>query len=348
MKILINLPDLRFLGGVANHYSGLSQYWNENVSYNVVGRRAFCKSISGTFLLPYDIVKFVIKLLIIRPDVVLLNPSLLKRAIKRDFIFLRIAKFFNIKTALFIHGFNLDYANIVNKDWLVRRFNQADLIFILAEQFKDLLRTWGVNIPIALSTTKVANYLVDDFVIDNKEYTRNILFLARVEEAKGVYITINAYIILKQEFPDLTLTIAGNGTELQNVKNYIAKHNVTDVQILGSVAGDELINVFKTAGLYALPSSHGEGMPTSVLEAMAFGLPVFTTKVGGLPDFFENNKMGFITDSLQSVDFANAMRPYLTNKELYQEVSKYNHLYAMQHFLASKVAMNIEKQLKAI
>ena len=45
-------------------------------------------------------------------------------------------------------------------------------------------------------------------------------------------------------------------------------------------------------------------MPTVVLEAMAFGLPILTRNVGGLVDFFKNDKMGFITDSLEPKDFS--------------------------------------------
>ena len=89
-------------------------------------------------------------------------------------------------------------------------------------------------------------------------------------------------------------------------------------------------------------------MPTSVLEAMAFGLPVFTRNVGGLKDFFVAGQMGFITDSLNAEDFANAIKSFLSDQELYRQVSRYNHHYACEHFLASKVAALIENELANI
>ena len=87
-------------------------------------------------------------------------------------------------------------------------------------------------------------------------------------------------------------------------------------------------------------------MPTVVLEAMAFGLPVFTRKVGGLADFFENGKMGYITDSLDPKDFAEAMIPYLEDIEQTKKVSQYNAKYAKEHFMASSVAKQIENTIK--
>ena len=87
-------------------------------------------------------------------------------------------------------------------------------------------------------------------------------------------------------------------------------------------------------------------MPTVVLEAMAFGLPVFTRNVGGLPDFFENGKMGYITDSLNAEDFAKALIPYIENTQLTQQVSHYNARYAKEHFMASRVAKELELLIK--
>lgn len=87
-------------------------------------------------------------------------------------------------------------------------------------------------------------------------------------------------------------------------------------------------------------------MPTVVLEAMAFGLPILTRNVGGLVDFFQNDKMGFITDSLEPKDFADAMVPYIKDKELARKVGAYNAQYAKEHFMASSVARQIENTIK--
>ena len=92
----------------------------------------------------------------------------------------------------------------------------------------------------------------------------------------------------------------------------MANKNLSDVKFTGRLGGEALSNAYKKADFF-LFMSYGEGMPTVVLEAMAFGLPVFTRNVGGLVDFFENGRMGYISDSLNPVDFANAMKPYLEN-----------------------------------
>ena len=98
MKILINTPSLNQLGGVANHYLGLRPYWHEDVKYNTVGKRSN-KSGSGIKWLPWDIIKYINKLLFWHPDCVLVNPSIGYSALKRDFIFIKITHFFNLNNS---------------------------------------------------------------------------------------------------------------------------------------------------------------------------------------------------------------------------------------------------------
>lgn len=65
---------------------------------------------------------------------------------------------------------------------------------------------------------------------------------------------------------------------------------------------------------------------------MIFGLPIFTRKVGGLIDFFENGKMGYISSSLDPAVFAEAMKPYIENPAKMRSVSIYNSEYAENPF----------------
>ncbi len=343
MKILVNTPNIHELGGVSNHYLGLKKFWTERVVYNSLGSKRWRK-----WLMPFTTLKLMVRLLFFRPDVVLLNPSLGSNAMRRDFFYLNLCRFFGFKVAIFIHGFNWNYAKKADKEWLAHNLNKASLIFVLAEAFRKEIQSWGVSTPIELSTTKVDDALLEGCDVE-KERTgkvKNILFLARVEKAKGVFIAIDTYRILKEKYPFLTLTIAGDGSALPQVKKMVAEEKIPDVIITGRVSGQALIDAYKNADLSSSSSSYGEGMPTSVLEAMAFGLPIFTRNVGGLVDFFEDGKMGYITDSLDAADFAQAMIPYIEDPELTKRVSIYNAQYAREHFLASSVAKRVEDTIK--
>lgn len=343
MKVLVNTPNVNALGGVANHYLGLKTYWSENVKYNSLGSKRWRK-----ILLPVTILKFIFKLIFFNPDVVILNPSLGYGALKRDFFYQNLAKLFGCKVVIFIHGFNLDYAEKINKEWAVKNFNKASMIFVLANNFKDIMQDWGVTTSICLTTTKVDDALIEGSVPEKDKISsgKNILFLSRIEKAKGVYEAVDTFAILKPKYKNLTLTFVGDGSELEALKKYVQAKGLSGIRFTGRLQGEELKNEYKNSLLFLLLTTHGEGMPTVVLEAMAFGLPIFTRKIGGLVDFFENEKMGFISDSLDPKDFAEAMIPFIENRELEQKVSQYNTQYAKEHFMASSVAKQLENTIK--
>ena len=248
MKILINTPSLKLLGGVANHYEGLKDYWTENVKYNTTGRRT-SKRGSGKYWVLWDIFKFIFKLITFRPNVVLLNPSIGLLGLKRDFIFQCIARSLGFRVALFIHGFNWDNAKQLDKKWVVKHFNKSVVIFVLAKAFKDELEAWGVKVPICLSTTKVDDKLLVNYnpAVHRNGIVKNLLFLARIEKAKGVFIAIDSYRILKAKFPDLSLTVVGDGADLPKVKQCVEKYKLKDVIIAGRLSGKELINAYVKA-----------------------------------------------------------------------------------------------------
>lgn len=347
MKILVNTPDINLLGGVANHYKGLQSYWSEDVRYNYIGGR---KGIPGPICLLYDYLKFTFYCAFGNYNVILLNPSLGKTAVKRDKLFLRIAKLFSKKTIVFFHGWEETLASEIDKNPLgfSKTFGKADGIIVLASVFKQRLISWGMNIPIFLSTTKIDDALIEDFDFRKKQPAQTVLFLARIEENKGILTTIEAIKQVQLKYPDCHLNIAGDGGALLKAKNYVNNHQIKNITFLGNLKNKAVAQAFENTSIYILPTSHGEGMPTSLLEAMAFGLPIISRPVGGTIDFFEEGKMGFLLDSLSPEDYAEKIIHLLDNPEQISSIGKYNHNYACDHFLASKVSVNLERIIREI
>lgn len=342
MKILINTPNINAIGGVSNHYLGLKYYWTENVLYNSIGSRRWRK-----YFFMFYVLKFIFRLFLFNPDIVLLNPSLGPHALMRDFVYLNIAKFFGFKVAIFFHGFDIKYAKSADWKWITNNINKASCVIVLADLFKEILFEKGVKISIYLSTTKVDNKLLDNFNIERVRTGRinNLLFLSRIEKEKGVYEVADSFNILKKKYKHLKLTFVGDGSELRALKKYISDNNIDGVEFTGNLRDKALVEKYISADFFIFPS-HGEGMPTVVLEAMAFGLPVLTRYVGGLSDFFENWKMGYITNSNNPAEFASIMEEFINNQSLTKQISFYNYNFAKEHFMASKVAINIENILR--
>lgn len=347
MKILINTPNYLnpSLGGVANHYYGLKSYWNDTVLYNIVGSRNGKKG-SGKYLILYDILKFLIKIIFYNPQIIVLNPSLAPNAIKRDLIFLKIGSYFK-NVIVFFHGFNPAYADKINGKSFCQEFRKSKAFIVLSMMAKDYLKNWGIKVPIYLSTTKVDDRMIEKFDINSRQgIVKNILFLSRIEKEKGILEALAIFDIIYHKNKNIHFTVVGDGNALDDAKRYVSDKAIKNVYFTGRLMGEELINKYSEADLYLFTSYH-EGMPTTVLEAMAFGLPVITRPVGGLVDFFEQGKMGEMVNSLKPEDFIPYIEKYLDDSDLVRRTSVYNYQYAKMHFMASSVASQMERIFRA-
>lgn len=360
MKILLNTPLTSIPAGVSNHYLGLSPYFSEDVIYNeyipghYITQRIKLTVLATSLrfvLIGFDVVKFLINIVRYKRPHVLLNTSFGHSALKRDAIHLRLAKIFGCKVAVFIHGWNNDYLQRVlsGEERFDPAWQKADAFFVLGKEFKNHLEKLKIYAPIHLTTTKVNDCLIERIPArKNLGKEIQLLFLARIEKSKGIIVAIDTFEILCRKQSGLKMLIVGTGSWLDQAKKYVAQKDLDNVTFTGALYGKEIRRAYLTSDLYILPTTHGEGMPTSVLEAMAFGLPVITRPVGGLIDFFQNGEMGYLIDSLDPSDYANAITRIINDTSLFNSISLNNQVYARDNFLASKVAFNMEASIKMI
>jgi len=359
MKILINTPLVKIPAGVSNHYLGLRSYFSEEIIYNQYlpghyinqnKKLKHASRFSRLITAGLDMIKFVFLVLVHRRPVVLLNPSFNDTALRRDLVYLKISKSMGCKVGVFIHGWDKGYLGLIFQDKMgfSPLWKKVDVWFVLANEFKGYLEKLEIKAPIHLTTTKVDDKLINlDTERKAIQKIKNILFLGRVEKTKGIFITIDTIDLLSKKYDDIKLRVVGYGEILEQARSYAAKKNLSNITFTGPLCGDDLRNEFLGADLYILPTYH-EGMPTTVLEAMAFGLPVITRPVGGLKDFFENNKMGFAIESFDPEDYVQHIEMLINDIGLAQRMSEYNKKYAKEHFLASRIAERLESVLRSI
>ncbi|UTY55783.1 glycosyltransferase family 4 protein [Massilia sp. erpn] len=120
-----------------------------------------------------------------------------------------------------------------------------------------------------------------------------VLALGRLCRGKGSYDLLQAAAALAPQQPALELRLGGDG-ELDAVAARAAELQLDDqLQLLGWVSGQDKVAQLAQARVFVLPS-YNEGLPMSILEAMAYGLPVVSTPVGGIPDAIAEGVEGFL------------------------------------------------------
>lgn len=121
-----------------------------------------------------------------------------------------------------------------------------------------------------------------------------ILFLGAFEKRKGCYDIPAVLERIKKRFPEVRLVMAGDG-ETERVKKAFSDRGLAeDVSFPGWVRGEEKERLLRESGIFFFPSYH-EGMPMAVLEAMAYGMGIVTTSVGGIPQLIQDGENGYLT-----------------------------------------------------
>ena len=124
------------------------------------------------------------------------------------------------------------------------------------------------------------------------EKEKKIVTFCRLEPQKNLRMLIDAFEMLYEEYPDYELNIYGEGSERENLLNYIVSKGLVNVISIKPFCKDVHQKVMK-ATIFALPSNY-EGLSNSMIEAMALGIPTVVTDCpcGGARMVIENNKNG--------------------------------------------------------
>jgi glycosyltransferase involved in cell wall biosynthesis len=360
MKVLILTPYFDKPGGVAVYFSSLKKVMGDNYEFFFRGNKSTIKSPKVIFQYLRDYSRFLIQLISNKYDIYLINTSFATTGCTRDQVYIQILKLLNKRIVVFFHGWDKDYelkTDLYNQSSLypLKSFKKADALIVLASEFKAKLISWGFDQKIYIETTVVDSLLTND-LFPKKRWNVSpdlplvFLFMARVEKEKGVFEAVNLFHELQIQLSEkkLIFKIAGSGSTLDELKAYVKLKGIPNVEFLGYITGEQKKEAFSSSNIFLFPSMHGEGMPISLLEAMAFGLPLITTTVGGIKDFFIEDKMGLSINpsEILSNETISKIKILLGDNEALDEISNYNYQYAKKNFYTNKVAKRLEIILK--
>jgi glycosyltransferase involved in cell wall biosynthesis len=152
---------------------------------------------------------------------------------------------------------------------------------------------------------------------------KKLLFVGRIERTKGIYEILEAMKELKSEKIELLIMGPFQDNE-KKIRSLCKKYEIENkVKFLGMIVGKRRYMYFNEADVFILPSYY-EGLPLTIIEAMAFGLPVVATKVGAIPEVIKENINGFLIEPKNSQALLNTLRSLLLSPAVLKKISKNN------------------------
>jgi glycosyltransferase involved in cell wall biosynthesis len=144
-----------------------------------------------------------------------------------------------------------------------------------------------------------------------------ILSVRRLVYKNGLDTLIESVPSVARYHPDTLFVFVGKGPSRKLIEDRIKELGIQDnIRLAGFVPDELLPTYYGAADYFVLPSASGEGLPLVLLEAMACGLPVLATKVGGTPEIVKHMKTGVLVPPRNPEAIAKAMSKLLSKKEL--------------------------------
>lgn len=252
--------------------------------------------------------------------------------------YLRKAKLIDCENLFTVfHGYEISRYDQL-KLWKEEYGKLGGKLLPISEHWAESLVNFGAN----KSSIEVVHMGVDvdTFSFSDKKLSSplQVLSVARATEKKGLKYAIEA--ILNAEV-ECHLTLIGDGNLLPNLKGIVERHdNKHRVSFLGACSPTKVANELKRTDLFLLPSIQDrygdkEGIPVSLMEAMASGVIVLSTYHSGIPELIENKKTGFLVQEHDSDAISNAIL----------DISKRQDLSEIRHSARKKIEQSFNSKV---
>jgi len=155
-----------------------------------------------------------------------------------------------------------------------------------------------------------------------KDDAINMLFVGRVNEPrKGLRYALGAYSLLKWEYPNLRLIVAGGGIPDRESYRIMGERSLDDVVFVGPVSDGELPGYYQNADIFLAPNTGQESFGFIIIEAMASSTPIVASDISGFASVMTNEKEGLMVPPKDEAAMSRAIKQLIENPGLRAQLS---------------------------
>lgn len=233
---------------------------------------------------------------------------------------------YNIEYYVTVHAHDIFYSN----RWLKIISDDAESLITISDyNINYLKKNYKIN-PDKLALSRLGVFLP----LFKKTKTKNgidifkVGFLSWFEEKKGILFLLNAIRILKNKgYSNIQYYLAGDGKLKKSIENYITNNHLSEIITMsGPVFDKQKEGFFNSIDLFVLPSiklkNDMDGIPVVLMEAIANGIPIISTKTSGIPEICIHEFNGLSIEEKEPMQIANAIEYYLSDLAKLEQHSK--------------------------
>jgi len=226
-------------------------------------------------------------------------------------------------------------------------FRKADYIQTISNYLADWAENMGAkkkNIKVVPNGVDVKRFKNYDLRFKNDNETI-LISTSRLVKKNGLGDLIDATKILIDENYKIKTLILGEGPLKNNLKFKIKNLKLqNEVLLIGHIDSEKIPQYLQKADIFIRPSL-SEGLGSSFLEAMATGLPIIGTPVGGIPDFLKHEETGLLAKPNNPESIAKQVKLLLNNNELKNKIAENGQKLVFQKYNWDNIAQRMKKIL---
>lgn len=253
---------------------------------------------------------------------------------ERKRVFIKAAFRRGVPVVLHLHGseFNLWFTSEcsdVKKDEIRATLNLCKKIIVLSEEWREFFVENAVCDSNKIAVLHNAVLIPSENVVNYR--SKQVLFLGRLGERKSPDTLLRAAKEVLTRHPSATFVFGGDG----DIESYqkLSRQLGVDInsQFVGWVTDEDKELLFAQSAIFCLPSKN-EGMPMSVLEAMAHGLATVATPVGGVPQVIDDGVDGLLIPVGDSNTLAKVLTSLLEDTAMKERIGQAGRKKIMEQF----------------
>jgi len=351
-KIVLFGPSLAALSGVSTHVRMLraSQLARDyDLAHFQVGsegrRENALQKLIRFALSPLQLALFLLRT---GARVVHMNASLDPKSYWRDLAYSSVARLLGRRVVDQIHGGAMPqdfFRGNAFLTWILRRFLvSSDVVTVLSSAELAAYRAFDARINIHLVPNAIDPVgLADEARSYNTKGPLKLVYVGRLVRAKGLFEIIEALTELKRAGREFLFSVAGQGEDQRELMAASEKAGLKDrVRFLGSVIDAEKRRLWLESDLFVFPS-YMEGLPYSLLEAMAAGCVPITTPVAAIPDVMRDGEHGVFVPAKDASALASAVAALDDDREGLTRMAEAARRRVLEQYTVARLADDFRK-----
>jgi len=224
------------------------------------------------------------------------------------------------------------------KRWMMKVVLKDTLVLVQAADIREDVLNDFAGIASAVNIELLGNG------VDIPKKTADgdtVLYVGRLAEKKGLQYLLDAMKIVNESGWDPQFQIVGDGDQKSRLENHANEIDLS-VEFIGQVPHENLSKYYSEASIFVIPSTEGEGLPNSVLEAMSWEIPVVATNSGGLPTLINDGETGFVVEMADPEALASKIITLLDDTELRERLGRNARNHVQSQYSWNRIVAELE------